>query len=123
MPYRPIQTDCGRVLTADSSHRPRPTNGCNVYACVRACACLWASVCVSECVSERECVQCLCSIDVCVCRVGVCACKGRGRAGDRRDEREFLVVVTQCLLLLTGTHHSLTSNYSYLIISRGVGVG
>ena len=37
-------------------------------------------------------------------------CWGKGEVGGWVGEREILVVVTQCLLLPTGTHHSYTTH-------------
>ena len=37
-------------------------------------------------------------------------CWGKGEVGGWVDEREILVVVTQCLILLTRMHHSYTTH-------------
>ena len=46
-------------------------------------------------------------------------CWGKGGVG----EREILVVVTQCLLLLTRMHHSYTTHTVSLKGGGGVGAG
>ena len=75
------------------------------------------SVCANACYTTQLYYSCR------IIKGGGGGCWGKGEVGRWVGEREILVVVTQCLLLPTGTHHSYTTHTVSLKWQRCWGQG